>query len=141
MTKQRKEPSTVERRNRGRALHMLCAEDNERLAELLKYALEQAGHKVECVADGQAALDRITANLKAFDLLVTDHRMARLSGLHLVEKLRDTAFAGKIIVHSAYLPPAVVGAYRRMSVDHILIKPAQLDELFAAIEKIGETIR
>ena len=118
---------------------MLCAEDDDQLAQMLQWALEHSGHVVERAVDGQAALDRIIADFDYFDLLVTDHQMPRLSGLGLVEKLREAGFAGKIIVHSSHLRELDANAYRALAVDHIFTKPVQLAELLVMVERIGGT--
>lgn len=117
---------------------MLCAEDDEQLATVLKSALEGAGHVVECAEDGQKALERMTSDLRFFDVLVTDHQMPRLSGLRLVEKLRKTTFSGKIIVHSSHLSAADASAYHALSVDHILTKPTALAALLSIVGQLGE---
>lgn len=115
-------------------LRILYAEDHEQMAEMLTCALQRAGHQVEWAEDGQKAFDRIAVDLKGFDVLITDHRMPRLSGLELVEKIRGTAFPGKIIVHSSNLLAADACANRAWEVDHILDKPATLAALLAALE-------
>ncbi len=132
-----RETSPPAETNREKPLRVLCAEDDDQIALILKFALERAGHEVERVADGQQALERITSDVHFFDLLVTDHQMPRLSGRGLVEKLRDTAFAGKIIVHSSHLRPADAAAYRALAVDYILSKPVQLAEFLAAVQQTG----
>ena len=124
--------------SRRNSLRVMCAEDDEQVATVLKYALEGAGHVVECVEDGQKALERITADLRFFDVLVTDHQMPRLSGLSLVEKLRDTTFSGKIIVHSSHLSAADASAYHALSVDQIVTKPTALAALLAIVEQLVE---
>ncbi len=116
---------------------MLCAEDDESLALMLRLALERAGHIVERVEDGVKALERITSDVAFFDVLLTDHQMPRLSGLGLVSKLRDTAFTGLIVVHSSRLTQAEVAAYRALAVDCILNKPVELAELLAAVQQTG----
>lgn len=129
--------SHAERRN---SLRVLCAEDHEQVAVVVQSALEQAGHLVERVEDGQKALERITSDLTFFDVLVTDHQMPRLSGLGLVSKLRDTAFSGRVIVHSSHLTAAETEAYRALAVDHILSKPAELAELLVIVQQLVEDI-
>ncbi len=121
----------------GRTLRVLCAEDDESLALMLRLALERAGHIVERVEDGVKALERITSDVAFFDVLLTDHQMPRLSGLGLVSKLRDTAFTGLIVVHSSRLTQAEVAAYRALAVDCILNKPVELAELLAAVQQTG----
>ena len=141
MIKQGKGTMHASHASRGSSLRVLCAEDHEQLAMALKYALEGAGHVVECVEDGQKALERITSDLRFFDVLVTDHQMPRLSGLRLVEQLRDTTFSGKIIVHSSPLSAADANAYHALSVDHILTKPTELAALLSLVEQLVENTR
>ena len=97
------------------------------ICEVLKKALSGAGHDVECVFDGQAAWERLSANPLAFDVLITDHQMPHLSGLELVRKLRETAFAGWIIVESGNLTPELEDAFRTLVVDRIVRKPLRPD--------------
>lgn len=117
-------------------LRILCAEDNEQLAFMVKLAFEKAGHLVECVGDGTTALEWLTSDAKSFDVLMTDHRMPRLTGLGLVAKLRDTEFSGTIVVHSSHLTDAEADAYRALAVDYVLTKPVSLPILLDLISQI-----
>lgn len=138
MNSRRRETSqSVADPHETKSLRILCAEDDDQVARLLKIALECSGHSVDCVADGQQALERIASDLDFFDLLVTDHDMPQLSGLDLVSKLRDTAFAGSIIVHSSQLREVDAAAYRRFAVDRIFAKPVQLSEFLEAVRQVG----
>ena len=118
-------------------MRILCAEDNEHIAEILKKVLSDAGHEVECVLDGQAAWDRLSVDPSAFDLLITDHQMPRLSGLGLVKKTRATVFSGRIIVESGNLTPEIEKAYLALRVDRIVGKtlhPDFIRELIAGLK-------
>lgn len=90
--------------------------------------------------DGHLALERITADVSFFNVLVTDHQMPRLSGLGLVSKLHDTAFSGVIVVHSSHLTEAEADAYRALAVDHILSKPAPLPVLLNLVHQLVESL-
>ena|ERR1019366_2424559 len=140
MTTDEKGKPLLPRVSRSKTLRVLCAEDNEQIALVVRYALEDAGHFVECVEDGQTALERITSNLNFFDVLMTDHQMPCLSGLGLVSKLRDTAFSGTIIVHSSHLSTAEADAYRALAVDYIFTKPTELAALLTIIQQLVEKI-
>ena len=104
-------------------MRILYADDLPQLRELLHLMLTKEGHTVECVADGQQALEKITVSPAAFDLVITDHHMPRMNGLDLVTHLRAQPFPGKIIVFSSELSPAVSFAYRQLKVDYVLPKP------------------
>lgn len=116
-------------------LKVLCAEDDESLAAMVKYALERAGHEVECVTDGLEALMRLRPAAQAYDVVLTDHEMPNRHGIQLVEELRGLGFSGRIIVHSSSLTRPLLDQYRRLGVHRILSKPAKLEELVNAVEE------
>jgi CheY-like chemotaxis protein len=124
-----------------RRLRVLCADDDQNVALILKYALENEGHHVECLDDGSAALRRVVEDLKFFDLIITDHHMPSLSGLEFVKKLRENKFPGRIIVHSSNLQESTTSAYQALEVDHILRKPVHLAELLQAVHGISRRLR
>ncbi|GAA2396340.1 response regulator [Dactylosporangium salmoneum] len=65
---------------------VLLAEDDLDLRELFTMTLERAGALVVAVENGEAALEALAG--RAFDLVVTDMWMPRVSGLDLCRKLR-----------------------------------------------------
>ena len=64
---------------------------------------------------------------QAFDVLITDHQMPKLTGLALVEKVRTTTFAGRIVVESGNLTPELEAAYWALGVDRIVRKVTRPD--------------
>ena len=67
--------------------HVLVAEDEPDIRELLRLALTGVGYEVEAAPDGAAALDLAVARPPA--LVVTDLRMPVMNGLDLIRALRD----------------------------------------------------
>jgi CheY-like chemotaxis protein len=107
-----------------KALRILYADDMEELRELMKMALNREGYTVECAADGNVALQKLSEQPAPFDLIITDHHMPNMNGLELVSRLRtEQPYAGKILVFSSELSHDVNGAYRDLKVDKILYKP------------------
>lgn len=106
-----------------RPLHILYAEDLKQLRDFMGIMLGREGHTVETADDGSIALERLASDLKAFDLLITDHHMPRMNGLELVRHVRATSFAGRIVVFSSELSEDVHDQYRQLGVDLILPKP------------------
>lgn len=66
---------------------ILLAEDDEQLRIFLARGLERAGHVVESVGDGAAAL-RLGCE-RQFDLLLADVVMPELDGIELARELAD----------------------------------------------------
>jgi two-component system sensor histidine kinase RpfC len=68
--------------------HILVAEDNWINQQVTRGVLEQVGHRVTVVGDGQAALDSLRA--EHFDLAVVDMMMPGLGGLDVIRHFRKT---------------------------------------------------
>ena len=129
-------PPPNEPARRGRVLRILYAEDLRDLREVARIALTRDGHSIECVADGVLALERIKAAPNSLDLMITDHHMPKMNGLELVTALGAEPFAGKIIVFSSELSPAIGAAYLQLGVDRILPKPIFPSELRQVLAEV-----
>ncbi|HXM32594.1 MAG TPA: response regulator [Chthoniobacterales bacterium] len=124
--------------NQSPSLNILLAEDERSVAFSIAVALKPDGHKVEIVTDGEEALATLIVERRAFDLLITDNNMPRMTGLELVRRLRDAAFSGKILVLSAHLSAENRAAYDALGVDGMIPKPFDLHQLRALIRQIAE---
>ena len=67
--------------------HVLIADDDPDIRELVRFKLEQAGHEVTAVADGAAALSAARDGSQ-FDLVLLDVMMPRMTGLEVCTALR-----------------------------------------------------
>ena len=112
-----------------RLLRILYADDMRELREVARIALSREGHLIECVGDGQEALQRVTADPAAYDLVISDHHMPHLNGIELVKRIRALPYAGKILIFCSELSPAVSETYHQLKVDRILYKPVFPSEL------------
>jgi CheY-like chemotaxis protein len=110
-------------------IRILYADDMRELREVARIALTREGHLIECVGDGQQALDRVSASPDAYDLVITDHHMPHLNGIELVTHLRTLPYSGKILIFCSELSPAVTETYNTLKVDRILYKPVFPSEL------------
>jgi CheY-like chemotaxis protein len=120
--------STIEA-NEVRTRRVLYVDDMRELREVAELALTSVGHKVECVADGAEAFDRIASSSSAYDIVISDHHMAGLNGIGLVIKLREIGYPGKIAIVSSELNREVADEYHQLGVSRILYKPVELADL------------
>ena len=67
---------------------MLIVDDDVELCELVTEYLTQEGYAVECVHDGNGALERVAA--AAPDLVVLDVMLPGLNGFEVLRRLRDS---------------------------------------------------
>jgi signal transduction histidine kinase/ABC-type amino acid transport substrate-binding protein len=116
----------------GRAV--LVVEDDPLVARAAAAMLEKLGLRVSVANDGDLGWKEFTANPLGFALLLVDLNLPKMSGTDFVRRVRQTAFAGKIVVTSGNLADAEVALLRQLGVDRILPKPFNLEELSRALE-------
>lgn len=105
----------------------------------LHTVLRLAGHNVYFATDGDEALDIFDHAHPLFDLIITDHAMARVSGIDFVRSLRERGFAGDIVVLTAYAGTIDEQQYRKLEVAGIMEKPFDIAELRHWIDCIHES--
>src|ERR1700745_4138538 len=71
------------------AAHVLIVEDEEHLAQGLKFNLEAEGYRASIARDGETALEIAGAPDAAIDLIVLDLMLPGCDGFSLVEQLRE----------------------------------------------------
>jgi CheY-like chemotaxis protein len=81
--------------------HILLVDDNRSGLSARKAILEELGHSITTATSGEEALEHISK--VKFDLVVTDHRMPRMSGVELIRKIRGIAPAVPVILLSGYV--------------------------------------
>ncbi len=114
---------------------VLLVEDEPTVALLIKDSLTDLSDKfvVERAASGEEALDFMKQG--AWDLVVTDNRMPGITGLQLIENLRDRSPSTRAILITAYGSDEVEEAAKRLKVFHYLTKPFPLAELRRIIQE------
>jgi CheY-like chemotaxis protein len=114
-------------------LRILVVEDEKAVAHMIALVLGGPAAKVTKARNGWEALIKIGVTARPFDVVITDHRMPRMTGLELVRRLRAQNFAGKILVLSAHLSDEVIREYDELKVDMMMTKPFDFDELQEAM--------
>ncbi len=118
------------------SLRVLVAEDEEITLRHLLYALRKEGYEALGVKDGQEALSRI--NSDNFDLLISDIKMPGMSGLELLEKVKEPHPEIDVMIITGFgSVSSAVDAMKRGAYDYIT-KPFDLDELLIKVRKIRE---
>jgi DNA-binding response OmpR family regulator len=119
-------------------LHILVVEDEKAVAHMIATVLGGPASKVATARSGWEALIRIGVKDRPFDVVITDHRMPRMTGLQLVRRLRAQNFGGKILVLSAHLSEEHIRAYEELNVDMMMTKPFDFDELQQAMAVLSK---
>jgi DNA-binding response OmpR family regulator len=129
-------PAYYRSRRRCEILNILAVEDETAVAQLLALVLGGPNCKVATASNGEKALAKIDASKNRFDVVITDHRMPRVSGLELVRELRARKFEGKVVVLSAHLAEDNIKAYQKLGVNILISKPFDVAELRRTIDAL-----
>src|SRR5208283_4202932 len=68
---------------------VLVVEDEQHLAEGLRFNLEAEGYQVELVDSGEAALEQLTADSHSFDVVILDVMLPGINGFGVVSQMRE----------------------------------------------------
>jgi DNA-binding NtrC family response regulator len=121
---------------RGPKFRVLVAEDEEITLNNLLETLREAGYDATGASDGTDALALVDKG--RFDVLVTDIKMPGMSGIDLLEKVKERSPGTEVILATGYGSiGSAVEAMRKGAFDY-LTKPFDLDELVLRVRKIHD---
>lgn len=107
---------------------ILVVEDDAQLREVITEVLCDEGYTVYEANDGQRALERLET--LAPDLVLSDVRMPRVTGIELAERLRQRRVPIPIVLMSANANAPLGGGAM------FLAKPFSLEELVALVARV-----
>ena len=116
------------------ASHILVAEDQADIRELIVLNLRHAGHEVQAVADGPSAL--ASQAERASDLLILDLMMPGLDGLEVCKALRARGRATPILMLTAKSTELDRVLGLELGADDYLTKPFSMAELLARVKAL-----
>lgn len=114
-------------------MRILVVDDEPMVRFLLTRFLQEEGHVVDEAADGMEALEHLRQS--AYDLLITDVHMPRLSGIDLVRRMRHQAIETPIIVADSY-PDLFAESDVGAEAFALLAKPFDLSEVRRVLQMV-----
>lgn len=113
--------------------HILVAEDNVDIMEVMREVLETEGYRVTCAPNGRDALRAFEQETP--DLIVSDVMMPHLDGFGLLKAVRahPTGAAVPFLFLSARTETAATSQARVLGADDYLFKPFDADDLSLAV--------
>ncbi len=120
-------------------MNILSVDDEFRTAHALAFALSDPARKLTLASSAEEALAKVSHHSQPFDVVIVDHKMPKVSGIELVQRLRAAKFGGKIIVLSAHLTDENRCAYTALNVDIMLTKPFDVHELRELVDTFAQT--
>jgi DNA-binding response OmpR family regulator len=112
---------------------VLVVEDEQHLADGLRFNLEAEGYEVQVVETGEAALDLLLAKPPAFDVVVLDVMLPGKDGFTVMSEMRQAGqFVPTLILTARGHPHDVLQGFDA-GADDYLTKPFELAILMARI--------
>jgi two-component system response regulator PilR (NtrC family) len=117
---------------------ILVVEDDHSLREVISMFLTKSSHDVVTASDGNEAFHLIESSDDDYDLVLTDLKLGRRSGLEVLSRVKEVAPQTEVIMMTAFSTvETAIDAMRRGAFDYVG-KPFKLEEISITIEKALE---
>ncbi len=115
---------------------ILVVDDEQSMRELLDILLRKAGHEVVLSADAAGAIVR--ARAEPFDLVLTDLRLGRGSGIDVLRAVKSASPATEVVMITAHATAENAIQAMKLGAHDYVQKPFKVDELRLVVEKALE---
>jgi CheY-like chemotaxis protein len=123
----------------SKGMRVVVADDDDDLRSVVAETLRSNGHSTLEAHDGEELLDLLW---RAYceptdrpDVLVTDVRMPKLSGLGVMQALRRVQWSLPVVMMTGSSDPSIETLAKRFGAVAFLTKPFTPDDLLAAMHK------
>jgi DNA-binding NtrC family response regulator len=116
------------------SMKILVADDDAQMQVAVTVALQQGGHEVVVVSDGEALLDE--ADKGSWDIIITDDRMPRLSGTEVIAQLVEKGNHTPLLLMTAYGDVSKAVEAIQCGASDFLSKPFSADELLRVVSRV-----
>jgi DNA-binding NtrC family response regulator len=119
-----------------KSLRILFADDEKSLQEFMRSELPRLGHEVTVCPDGKAAVKSLEKG--AFDAAILDLRMPGLTGIEVLEQLKQVSPDTEVIIMTGHASiETAIDAVRLGAFDYIT-KPCKLAQIETILRKVVE---
>lgn len=121
---------------RGHLGRILFVDDDKSGRELSRYNLEAADYAVDLAGNGGEALEQFAAH--RYDLVITDLRMPKVSGMELLARIKQRAPEVPVLVITAHGSVETATEAMRAGAIDLVEKPFTRDMLLRAVSRAME---
>ena len=119
---------------------ILIADDTEMMRDSLAATLARDGHEVIAAGDGPAAVSRL-AGPGRFDLLITDLKMPRMTGIELLQEAKRLRPDMPVVLMTAFATVATAVEAMKLGAYDYIQKPFDGDEIKHLVDRTLEHSR
>ena len=114
---------------------ILLVDDEEDQVRSAKHLLEKLGYRVTARKDSRTALSVFETTPEAFDLVITDQIMPRLTGTAMAEAMVRIRKDIPIILRTALPEPIGIDEAKAIGIREFLLKPYSMGEMSEVIRR------
>ena len=118
------------------SLRVMVVDDEPMLVSISTRLLQRSGYQVSGFTESAPALDAIRANPAAFDVVLTDFNMPRMSGLEFAHAIHVIRPQMPIILASGFLSQELEDSAKDAGVDVVISKTKLSSELVQVVDRI-----
>jgi DNA-binding NtrC family response regulator len=118
---------------------ILIVDDQEMMRDSLAATLAREGHEVVAAGDGPTAVNRLTG--ARFDLLLSDVKMPRMSGVELLQEARKLRPEMPVVLMTAFATVSTAVEAMKLGAYDYIQKPFDGDEVRLLVERTLEHSR
>jgi two-component system, OmpR family, response regulator MprA len=117
---------------------LLVADDSETVLLMLERRLEMEGYDVVTATDGFEALEALrSTDSQDPDVILLDAMMPNMSGIEVLEQLRESGSKIPVLMISAHLDAQEPDRMRSLGASDCIPKPFEWEELIGKIEELA----
>ncbi len=114
---------------------ILIVDDEERIRLLYQKELSRGGYEVDTTGTGKEALEKVSKG--KFSAVILDIELPDISGLEVLQKLREIAPETPIILNSAYT--TYKSDFQSWLANDYIVKSSDLESLKLKIRQLVDT--
>jgi DNA-binding NtrC family response regulator len=115
---------------------ILIADDQEMMRDSLAATLARQGHEVVAAGDGPVAVSRLTGG--KFDLLITDLKMPRMTGIELLTEAKRLRPEMPVVLMTAFATVSTAVEAMKLGAYDYIQKPFDGDEITLLVDRTLE---
>ena len=122
----------------NRTHHIAVIDDERESLAAISRALRRVGYQVDSYEDSQAAMAQLD-RFKQFDLVITDLKMPRVTGMDLLRAVRSVNPEAGVLMVTGHGTVETAVEAMRLGADDYILKPLDLFELRDRVRQILES--
>lgn len=117
-------------------IRILIVEDDYHISRILQLAMAQGGapYQQDAALSAEEALEMW--DKQPYDLLLTDYNLRGMTGLQLIQTLRDRGEQVPVMLMTAYDTPKLEREAKTLDIAAYIPKPFLIEEVLEKIERV-----